>query len=257
MARRVNLIPMAGAGQRFLDAGYTTCKPLIHVGNVPMIVKAAHSLPSPDEWIFICRDHHIKEAGIDAVLQEHFHNAKVISIKKLTEGQACTCLLAKSLLRPDDILTIGACDNAMTYDDQLLKTMMESNSVDALIWTFRKNPVVLQNPQMYGWVVVDSDNYVEKVRCKIPVSNSPMNDHTVIGTFTFKRAEDFIDCTNTMIAADRRINNEFYIDEAMNVLVEKGLRVKVFEVDRYICWGTPRDVETYHYWQSYFQQVGL
>jgi len=257
MSRKVNLIPMAGAGERFVDAGYTTPKPLILIGNAPMVVKAAECLPLADEWIFICREHHIQEAAIDATLRKYFHESKIISVSELTEGQACTCLLAKDLLRADDLLTIGACDNFMTYNAQNLKALMEDNTLDAIIWTFRNNPAVLQNPKMYGWVMVDSDNWVQKVFCKIPISDSPMNDHAIIGTFTFKKAKDFSNSANAMIAADRRINNEFYVDEVMNVFMEKGFRVKVFEVDRYICWGTPQDVETYNYWRGYFQRVGI
>jgi len=257
MSRKVNLIPMAGAGERFFDAGYTTAKPLILIGNAPMVVKAVECLPLADEWIFICREHHIREAAIDVTLHKYFHESKIISVRELTEGQACTCLLAKDLLRPDDLLTIGACDNSMIYNSQNLKALMQDDTVDAIIWTFRNNPAVLQNPKMYAWVVVDSYNYVQRVSCKIPISGSPMNDHAVIGTFTFKKAKDFSECANAMIAADRRINNEFYVDEVMNVFMEKGFRIKVFEVDRYVCWGTPQDVETYNYWRGYFQRVGI
>jgi bifunctional N-acetylglucosamine-1-phosphate-uridyltransferase/glucosamine-1-phosphate-acetyltransferase GlmU-like protein len=135
----------------------------------------------------------------------------------------------------------------MTYDTQVFEALMTDKTVDAIIWTFRRNPAVLQNPKMYGWVVTDHHNIAQRVSCKIPISDTPLNNHAIIGTFTFKKAKDFIDCSEAMIAADRRIKGEFYVDEAVNVAIESGLRVKVFEVDRYICWGTPQDVETYHY----------
>ena len=47
--RRVNLIPMAGVGQRFIDFGYTTPKPLIDINGLPMVVRAAKSLPPADQ----------------------------------------------------------------------------------------------------------------------------------------------------------------------------------------------------------------
>lgn len=254
---RVNLIPMAGAGQRFVDAGYRLPKPLIPVAGVPMVVRAARSLPEADDWIFVCRESHVREAGIDAALRGHFPGARVVRVEELTEGQACTCLLAKSLLRPDDQLTIGACDNSMTYDRRLLSALENDPAVDAWIWTFRRNPAVLQNPRMYGWVAVDARDVVQRVSCKIPISESPMEDHAVIGAFTFKRAGDFIACAEAAITANRRINNEFYVDEVMNGVVESGLRVKAFEVSRYICWGTPRDLDVYDYWRTYFLESGL
>ena len=79
--RRVNLVPLAGAGQRFVDAGYVTPKPLIKINGVPMVVKAAKSLPNADRWIFICREEHIKNYGIDKELKYYFPNADIISLR--------------------------------------------------------------------------------------------------------------------------------------------------------------------------------
>src|SRR5438128_4730843 len=156
MSRRVNLIPMAGAGQRFVDAGYLLPKPLIPVGGVPMIVRAAGALPRADHWIFVCRAQHVRDAAIDRELEKHFSPSTVLTVDRLTEGQASTCLLAAGELRPDDVLTIGACDNGMTYAPDRLDRLWEGGA-DAVIWTFRNNPAVLQKPSMYGWVKVAAD----------------------------------------------------------------------------------------------------
>ncbi len=253
MNRRVNLIPMAGAGKRFSDAGYSMPKPLVPIDGIPMAVKAARCLPDADNWIFVCRSEHIRESAIDKTLQQYFSPASIISVDHLTEGQACTCLLAKSAIKPDDQLTIGTCDNAMTYDKNIFESKMHDKKTDVIIWTFRHNPAVLQNPRMYGWVNADNNGIAKGVSCKVPISNTPMNDHAIIGSFTFRKASDFINCTEKTIAANRRINNEFYMDEVMNVAVESGLNVKVLEVNHYICWGTPQDVDIYNYWKGYFK----
>jgi dTDP-glucose pyrophosphorylase len=214
-------------------------------------------LPKPDQWIFVCRQEHIAQAQIDRELKRLFTPAEIISVDRLTEGQACTCLLAKDQLTPDAVLTIGACDNAMNYDPAKFEAAISAPDCDALIWTFRRNPAVLQDPRMYGWVEVDAANRVRRVSVKVPISDQPMNDHAVIGAFTFKRAGDFVNAAEAMIRANRRIKNEFYVDEAMNLAVEQGLRVKVFEVEHYICWGTPRDLDTFNYWHGWFSDTGL
>jgi dTDP-glucose pyrophosphorylase len=249
---RINLIPMAGAGKRFYDAGYALPKPLIPIADRPMIVHAASCLPKPDQWIFVCRKEHILGANIELELQNHFRPINIVSVDHLTDGQACTCLMAKDKLDPEAMLTIGACDNAMNYNSEAFEREISGPDCDALIWTFRRNPTVLLNPNMYGWVKVNSVNRVCRVSVKVPLSDNPMNDHAVIGAFTFKRAGDFVSAAEAMIRADRRIKNEFYIDEVMNVAVEHGLRVKIFEVQHYICWGTPHDLDTYNYWSGWF-----
>ena len=257
MGKRINLIPMAGVGQRFVDAGFTQPKPLLDVAGKPMIMRAAESLPKAEEWIFVCRDFHIKKNHIDRELIGMFPNCRILSVDHITEGQACTCLLSKDHLNLEDSLTIGACDNAMTYSSDLFDEMMQDEQVDAMIWTFRNNPAVIQNPNMYGWVSVAENNYVQGVSCKIPISETPMNDHAVIGSFTFKKASDFVECAEAMISENIRVNNEFYVDVVIDVAVQRGLKVKVFEVDKYVCWGTPNDLSIYNYWLSYFREKGL
>jgi len=242
--RRVNLIPMAGQGQRFIDAGYKVPKPLIEIDGLPMVLQAAKSLPEADKWIFICRKKHITEASIDKILKEYFPEAVVLSVDHLTEGQTSTCLLARDHLKPDDQLTIGACDNKMDFDEDRYKTLIKKH--DSLIWTFRNNSAVLQNPKMYGWVKIDYSGIAEKVSCKMPISDKPLNDHAIVGAFSFKKAEYFYKCADKMIQKNRRINNEFYNDVVMDECILSGYKVMPFEVDDYICWGTPKDLESYH-----------
>lgn len=250
-----NLVPLAGEGSRYKKAGYSTPKPLIEVQGVPMIVAAASTLPEAGSNVFLCRKEHINSYGIDKILKRHFSNTTIVTVEKLTEGQASTCLLAKSYIDPESELTIGACDNGMEWDYMKFKKLMNSTGTDVIIWTFRNYPPVKLRPEMYGWVEVDKKGFAESVSVKIPISDKPMNDHAVIGTFSFKKAQCFFDYTEQMIKQNRRINNEFYIDELMNVMIEADLNVKVFEVDTYLGWGTPNELKTFNYWSDYFNHV--
>lgn len=245
---------MAGEGSRYKKEGYTTPKPLIEVMDVPMVVRAAQSLPHADQYIFVCRDFHIKEYQIDVELKKWFKNCIVIAIDYLTEGQASTCLLAKEYINNDQPLVIGASDNGMIWSEEAFaKTFDES---DAQIWTFRNNVTVVPKPQQYGWVKVDDNLNATGVSVKVPISQTPIRDHAVIGTFSFKRGSDFVAAAESMIAKNRRINNEFYVDELMNELIESGKKVKAFEADKYICWGTPDDYRTFNYWREFFYESG-
>jgi dTDP-glucose pyrophosphorylase len=240
----VNLIPMAGAGQRFADAGYTLPKPLIPVDGVPMAVRAAAALPAANRWIFICRHEHLRDHHLDRVLQQHYPGAVVLSVDRLTEGQAATCLLAADHLHDEDALTIGACDNGMHHDAQRLEALWTSGA-DAVIWTFRGHPAVLRRPAAYGWVSVDGDGWATGVSCKVPLSDDPLNDHAVVGAFSFRRAGDFKAAAARTIALNRRVNGEFYLDVVADQAIRDGMRVGVLEVASYVCWGTPEDLERY------------
>jgi NDP-sugar pyrophosphorylase family protein len=246
----IALIPMAGAGSRFAEQGYTTPKPLLPVLGLPMVVNAAKALPKSEKYVFVVRDFQIKEYAIDQHLKSFFPNSDIVELDHLTEGQAVTCLMAKDLINTSEPLVIGASDNGMIYDRDKFEQI--SKEADAIIFTFRNNPAVLEKPQAYGWVKVDDNLDVNQVSVKVPISQNPMKDHAVVGTFWFKSGNIFVEAAEHMIAANTRINNEFYVDECMNDLLSLGYKVKVFEIDHYVCWGTPNDYKTFNYWNEFF-----
>ncbi len=241
--RKVNLIPMAGEGIRFIDAGYTTPKPLIDINGLPMVIRAAKCLPDADQWIFICREHHIKKTNIDKILIHHFPKALILSVDHLTDGQASTCLLARKYLMEDDQLTIGTCDNGMDYDSEKFNRLFNNN--DAIVWTFRGNSSVLYNPKMYGWVNVNQSKKATGISCKVPISDTPIKDHAIVGTFSFKKASYFLEYADKLIKKNKRVKNEFYLDSVMDECIIEGNNVITFEINNYVCWGTPQDLEVY------------
>lgn len=243
------VIPMAGAGSRFISEGYTTPKPLIEVSGKPMVVQAVKSLPHADKYIFILRKEQEKE--IVPVLQKEFHPIECIAIDYLTEGQAATCLLASSLLNMREPVIIGACDNGMVYDTKKLHDLIQNPSIDAAIFTFRNQPTVKRNPQMYGWVRTVGNRATE-IKCKSPLSDTPIHDHAIVGAFYFRTAHLMVNAIERMMKKNIRINNEFYLDVAMNEMIAQNNTVVVFEIEKYICWGTPNDLKIYEYWEKYF-----
>lgn len=243
---------MAGEGSRFVAEGYTTPKPLIEVDGKPMIVRAVEDLPKGDNYVFISRDFHIEKYHIDHELKKYFKDAKVIGLNYLTEGQASTCLLAKDIIDPDDELIIGACDNGMIYDKSLFEE--KKKQYDVMAFTFRNNVTVIEKPQQYGWLKTSGEKIIG-TSIKKQLSDTPMKDHAVVGAFWFKKGSHFINAAEKMIRENRRINNEFYVDECMQDCIDLGLNTGVFEINHYLCWGTPNDYKTYNYWKDFFTKV--
>lgn len=256
------IIPMAGEGKRFSDQGYKIHKPVIptidrHTGReLPMVVCATLDLPGVDSdggnVIFIDRDFH-KRDSVEDVIINTFKNAKFITVDRLTEGQACTCLLAKSKIEKDEELLIAGCDNGMIYDNSLFE--IEKQNADCLVFTYRDNESVLANPNAYGWITTDKKNNVTGLSIKKAISDNPKQDHAIVATFWFRKGQIFLDSAEKMIAENDRINGEFYVDEVIKHILESGYKVKVFEIERYIGWGTPKDFEEYmrtiQYWDKF------
>ena len=241
--RKINLIPMAGNGKRFLDGGYIIPKPLIKINGIPMFVHAAKALPKADLFIFICLKSHVINFKIDKIIKSFFSKSKIIVLNKTTNGQAATCLKAKKLLKKDDILTIGACDNGMHYS--IKKFDNKINKSDLVVWTFKSSKIVSKSPNMYGYIKTKRPDNAILVSCKKTISKFPGKDHTIIGAFSFKKAETFLKYTKVLIKMNERINKEFYLDSVANLCISSGLKVKVNLVKKYIGWGTPKDFMAY------------
>jgi len=254
MHNTLNLIPLAGRGQRFTQEGYLLPKPLIPVSGKPMIVQAAEQLPLSPKQAFVCLREHVERHHVDKVLRAHYPNSNIVVLDNVTKGQACSCALGLTKEDLDNPLLIGACDNGIVFDREKYNNLVDNPTVDAIIWTFKNHPTSKRFPHMYGWVCIDKESNVTGVSVKVPVSTTPEHDHAIIGTFYFKKAKYFTQALEQLRAKNIRVNGEFYVDSCMEELINMGLHVKVFEVDFYVGWGTPNDLKTYEYWQSFFHK---
>ncbi|MFC4722889.1 sugar phosphate nucleotidyltransferase [Geojedonia litorea] len=250
----INMIPLAGKGSRFVQEGYKNPKPLIEVSGKPIIVQASNFLPSAESNIFICLEDHLKNYPLEKEIRQEFPDSKIISLNQVTEGQACTCELGLEGENLEKPLLIAACDNGMLWNKKRYEELLQDQSVDAIIWSFRNHPSSERNPEMYGWIKTKGDK-VLGVSVKKPISDNPRKDHAIVGTFYFRKGLHFKKALDKMYKKNTRINGEFYVDSCIEELVNIGLNVKVFEIDNYICWGTPNDYKTFKYWQSFFHKV--
>ena len=251
------VLPMAGRGSRFSECGYELPKPLIDVDGLPMIIKAIKCLPQCDNNTFICLEEHIDKYKLDETLSSFYSGCDILPISMTTEGQACTCELGidYSNLDLDKPILISACDNGVYYDTEKYLDLVNDESNDIIVWSFRNNQTSKVNPDMYAWLDVYENDMIKHVSCKKFIYDDPLKTHAIIGTMFFRKARYFIDGLKKNYEENIRSNNEFYVDDVLNQNIKSGLKVKVFEVENYICWGTPDDYKTYNYWKEFFNKI--
>ena len=255
------LIPMAGAGQRFADAGYRVHKPAIMTvdrktgAEKPMVVCATQDLPGVaadgSNVIYVDRSFH-KTDGVEDAVHAYYSKAQFITVDHLTEGQACTCMLAEDYLDPEEPLLIAGCDNGMDIDREAYDKL--TKECDCIVFTYRHNEAVLANPNAYGWMIADDEGNITDTSIKKAISDTPMDDPAVVATFWFKKAKIFLEATKKMIAGNDRINGEYYVDQVAKHVLDLGYSAKIFDIDRYVGWGTPADYEGYQKTWQYFKE---
>jgi bifunctional N-acetylglucosamine-1-phosphate-uridyltransferase/glucosamine-1-phosphate-acetyltransferase GlmU-like protein len=255
------ILPMAGAGSRFSIKNYKNPKPLIDVNGLPMVIQAVNCLPTTSNKIFICLQQHIDKYNLTNTLNTYYNNIKILGIDKITKGQACTCEIGinDANINLEHPILISACDNGVYYDIQKYQNLVDDETNDIIIWSFRNNPTSKNNPNMYAWMEVDENDNIISVSCKKFDENKHniVTSHVIIGTMFFRKAKYFNTGLNENYKNNIRSNNEFYVDDVINQNIKMGLKVKVFEVKNYICWGTPEDYESYIYWRNFFDKCNL
>lgn len=221
------VVPMAGAGSRFAREGYTDPKPLIPVEGIPMIHLVIENLrpKCPHRFIFICQAAHVAQYDLTTKLQawagaaDNAAPAIVIGIDGLTEGAACTVLKAKDLVNNTDPLMIANSDQWCDIDINAYLRRVDEGALDGLIMTMKAN-----DPK-WSFVGLDSSNLVIRV-----VEKEVISDEATVGIYNYSRGVDFVRAAEAMIAANERVNSEFYVAPVYNRLIAEGAKVGIFNI---------------------------
>lgn len=249
----LTLIPLAGRGTRFSEAGYTTAKPLIEVRGAPMTVRATRALPRTPHLRFALRTEAMG-GELGEVLNSAFPHGTRLPIRGETSGQAATCLRALADADYDAPLLIASCDYEARYSTASWRALVDEGSVDVAIWTVRPGDDLCAPWTAYAWCR-EEHGRVTQVTEKRPISTDPRHDPLVIGTFWFRRARDFVAGAEAMIEAGTTVGGEHYVGTSINQLIEAGKKVVCFSVDRWTCFGTPFELELLRWWEAWFAEA--
>ena len=233
------VIPMAGAGSRFAQAGYEKPKPFIDVAGKPMIVRVLENLAYPDaRYILIAREEHLQQEKELVSWIEKNYNVTFVTVDSLTEGTACTVLYARSHIRSQTQVVIANSDQIIdiNFEDFINDAM--NRKLDGSILTFidkEKNP-------KWSFAKLDAEGLVTEVQEKKPISS-----HATVGIYLFSNGEEFIESVVQMVIENDRVNGEFYTCPTYNYLIRQGRKVGIYNIESSQMHGigTPEDLNLY------------
>ena len=232
------LIPMAGAGSRFQAAGYTFPKPLIDVEGKPMIQVVVDNLNIDATFIYVVQKEHREKSNLDTLLNLITPNCKIVEVDGLTEGAACTTLLAKEFINNDAPLVMANSDQFVEWDSNEFMYKMIEQKVDGGILTFKAT-----HPK-WSFAKIDEYGYVTEVAEKNPIS-----DIATVGVYYWAKGSDYVKYAEQMIHKNIRTNNEFYTCPTFNEAIADGKKIKTFNIEKMWGLGTPEDLK--HYLENY------
>ena len=228
------LIPMAGAGSRFESAGYTFPKPLIDVNGSPMIQTVVNNLSLDANYIYVVQKSHRLKYNLDTLLNLITPNCNIIEVDGLTEGAACTALLAKELINSNEPLFFANSDQFVEWDSNEFMYKMQETGVDGGLVTFESI-----HPK-WSFAKLDNNGYVTEVSEKNPISNI-----ATVGYYYWKKGSDFVKYAEQMIEKNIRVNNEFYVCPVFNEAIKDGKKLVTYTANKMWGLGTPEDLNIY------------
>jgi HAD superfamily hydrolase (TIGR01509 family) len=226
------VIPMAGNGSRFAQAGYTFPKPLIEVNGKAMIEVVVENLNVDANFIFIIQKQHIEKYNVDSMLKFLYPGCKIVEVESLTEGAACTVLLAKDYIDNKESLLIANSDQFIEWNSLEFLYKMNEQNLDAGIVSFEAS-----HPK-WSYARIDENNFVVEVAEKNPIS-----DIATVGIYYWKHGSDFVKYAEKMIDKNIRVNNEFYVCPVFNEAILDNKKIKTFNISNMWGLGTPEDLD--------------
>lgn len=234
------VLPIAGKGSRFLNAGYTLPKPLIPIHGKPMIEVVVNNVrpKTAHNFIFIALKEHLEHLGMRETLLNIAPGCSIISVDCVTEGAACTVLLATELINNENQLMLVNSDQWVDIDINDYLEKIKLKSLDGLIMT------MTANDSKWSYVGLDSNSLVNKV-----VEKQVISSEATVGIYNFRRGSDFVFAANKMIQKELRVNGEFFVAPVYNELISENFKISFYNIgsegDGMYGLGIPSDLDLF------------
>jgi NDP-sugar pyrophosphorylase family protein len=247
------IVPMSGMGQRFLDAGYKIPKPLISVSNKTILQHVVEMFPGIDEVLFIINEQHALDETL--ALQETLYaiapHAEIAVIPSHKQGPAWAIRQAATHINLEAPVIVNYCDFSCIWNFQDFRKSLESG-IDGLIATYSGfHPHMLRNSN-YAVLQMDESGRVSGIQEKLSYTDSPMTEPASSGTYGFGSGRILLEAIDLQISADHSYNKEFYTSLTYRNMIERGLQIQNFPIEKFLQWGTPDDLQDFMSQKEYF-----
>ena len=204
-----------------------------------MITRVIKNLYYPNSiFTLIIQKEHFKIGREIIYKLEKDYNLNYILIDSITEGTACTALLAKNLIDNNENLLIANCDQLIDYKIAEFINDAISRKLDGSILTFRD----FKRDPKWSFVKLNKYGLVEEVQEKKPIS-----DIATVGIYYFDKGSYFVEAASKIIKKKQKVNNEYYTCPVYNILIDKKRKIGTFDIERKNMHGlgTPEDLLNY------------
>ena len=243
------IIPMSGRGNRFIEAGYTTIKPLIEVDGLPIIDHVINLFPHNVTFTFICAEDHLEGTPLRKILAP---KGKIVGIAPHKKGPVWAVLQGIKEIDKDEPTIVSYCDFSGVWNYNAFVKFVNETQCDGCIPSYRGFHPHSLGPNFYAYLRTTGDRVLE-IKEKGAFTNDRMNEFASAGIYYFKSGKLLEKYFSKAVEEKLELNGEFYASLPYNLLIKDKLDVRVFEMDQFLQWGTPEDLKEYLGWSDWFK----
>ncbi len=245
---------MSGFGERFRRAGYSIPKPLIQIDDKPIISHVIDLFPGESNFIFICNKEHILTSPMLDILNKYCPDGRIVTIDPHKKGPVYAVSQAFDIINNDEPAIINYCDFTCYWDYRDFKSRVLSSEVAGSIPSYKGFHPHSLGTTNYAYLRAENNLLIE-IQEKKPFTNNRMDEYASSGTYYFASGSYLKKYCQSLIDQDITVGGEFYCSLVYNLMVQDGLRVGVHEIEHFMQWGTPEDVEEYLRWSDTFKAL--
>lgn len=250
------VIPMSGAGQRFQRAGYTVPKPLIEVEGKPIIAHVLDMFPGERDVVFICNREHLDDERfrMRETLRHYCPSGRIVQIEPHKLGPVHALLQAKDALDPEKPTVVNYCDFTCYWDWRDFKKFLAETACDGCIPSYRGfHPHMLHSTNFAYTQSVDL--WATAIQEKLPYTDNPRQEFASSGTYYFRTGEKAIRYSRQCVDRGLSLNGEYYVSLVYRPMIESGERIAIYELQHFMQWGTPEDLQEYLTYSHMFRAL--
>lgn len=246
------IIPMSGSGNRFLRAGFKEIKPLIEVDGKTIVEHVIDLFPGEEDFIFVCNNEHLKTTPLAQVLARAKPKGAIIAIPPHHLGPVYAVLQVANFIKDEEPVIVNYVDFFAHWEYEDFKKTIDGNKCDGCITAYQGFHPHLLGEGLYAGMRVNQNHSMLEIREKHCFTKNKMDSFHSAGTYYFREGRYVKKYFKTLIEKNVHTNNEYYVSMVYQLMKENGLEVFIYELEYFLQWGTPQDLEAYKHWSDYF-----
>jgi NDP-sugar pyrophosphorylase family protein len=245
------IIPMAGAGQRFVSMGYKEPKPMIMVRGKRIIEYVCDMFDKDnDDFVFICNEDHLASTDMKNILQRLVKNATIVPMPPHKFGPVYTVLAAQEFIKDEEPVIVAYCDNPIVWDYVDFKSYVTNSGIDGCLVSLSGFHPHTLSSTMFAYSKTDSMDRILEIKEKACYTNNRFKEHASSGIYYFKYGYYVKKYFKQNINENLNYNGEYYITLVYNLLIKDGLNIYSYLNSFVLAFGTPSEIQNFEAWQT-------